>query len=192
MNLRLLILVPLILLQGTVFASGTDAEKRLQTAVNEVLSVADAASSSDALIENLRPVLKKYLNFDAMTRRAVGPGWRQFSADQQKQAIQLFSTLIIRTYGGKFTIGEHPVIQFMPASASAPGRVEVPTTLLYRGSRYNVTYRMEQDGGWLVTDVVIEGVSLVANYRTQFDAQFQKGGSNAIIAALSRSVANPE
>lgn len=192
MNLRLLIIVPLILLHGTVFASSADAEKRLKTAVDEVLAVADAASSSEILIENLRPVLKKHLNFDAMTRRAVGPGWRQFTADQQKQAIQLFTTLIIRTYGGKFTIGEHPVIQIKPASVSAPGRVEVPTTLLYRGSRYNVTYRLEEERGWLVTDVVIEGVSLVANYRTQFDAQFQKGGSNAIIAALSRSVANPE
>jgi len=192
MNLRHLIIAPLILLQGTVFASGADAEKRLQTAVNEVLAVADAAPSSNALLESLRPVLKKHLNFEAMTRRAVGPGWRQFTADQQKQAVQLFTTLIIRTYGGKFTIGEHPVIEFKAASASAPGRVEVPTTLLYRGSRYNVTYRLEEDGGWLVTDVVIEGVSLVANYRTQFDAQFQKGGSNAIIAALTRSVAKPE
>lgn len=192
MILRLLILAPLVLLHATAFAATAEAEKRLQSAVNEVLAVADAAASTNALIDDLRPVLKKNFSFDAMTRRAIGPGWRQFSADQQKQAVQFFTTLILRTYAGKFTIGEHPVIQFKPASEPAPGRVEVPTTLLYRGSRYAVIYRMEDVGGWMITDVVIEGVSLVANYRSQFDSQFQKGGPAAIINALSNSVANPE
>jgi len=55
-----------------------------------------------------------------------------------------------------------------------------------------VTYRMEQEEGWRVTDVVIEGVSLIANYRSQLDAQFQKGGSNAVISSLTQSVARPQ
>ncbi|MBE2205224.1 MAG: ABC transporter substrate-binding protein [Chthoniobacterales bacterium] len=192
MNLRQLLLLSLILLHGTVFASTADAEKRLQTAVNEVLTVAESAPSNESLIESLRPILKKYLNFDAMTRRAIGPGWRQFTADQQEEAIKLFTTLVIRTYAGKFTIGEHPVIQFKPASTPSPGRVEVPTTNLYKGNRYNVTYRLEDDKGWFVTDVVIEGVSLVANYRAQFETPFQKGGAKAILSALTRSVSNPD
>jgi len=192
MNLRPLLLAPLILLHGTASASTAEAEKRLQNAVNEVLAVADAASSNNALIESLRPILQKHLSFDAMTRRAVGPGWRQFTEDQQKAAIRLFTTLIIRTYGSKFTPGEHPVIKFNAASAPAPGRVEVPTSLLYQGSHYSVTYRMEETEGWRVTDVVIEGVSLVANYRTQFDAEFKKGGANAVVGALSQSVDHPK
>ena len=192
MNLRPLLLIPLILLHGTAFAATAEAEKRLQNAVAEVLAAADVATSTSALMESMRPILQKHLSFDAMTRRAVGLGWRQFTEDQQKQAAQLFTTLIIRTYSSKFTIGEHPAIEFKAALATAPGRVEVPTTLLYRGSRYNVTYRMEDAGGWLVTDVVIEGVSLIATYRTQFDAQLKKGGPNAILGALSRSVARPE
>ena len=192
MNLRPLLLAPLILLHGTASASTAEAEKRLQNAVNEVLAVADAASSNNALIESLRPILQKHLSFDAMTRRAVGPGWQQFTEDQQKAAIRLFTTLIIRTYGSKFTPGEHPVIKFNAASAPAPGRVEVPTSLLYQGSHYSVTYRMEETEGWRVTDVVIEGVSLVANYRTQFDAEFKKGGANAVVGALSQSVDHPK
>ena len=190
MNLRPLLLLPLILLHGTASASTAEAEKRLQTAVNEVLAIADVATSNTALMESMRPVLQKYLGFDAMTRRAVGPGWRQFTEDQQKKATQFFTTLIIRTYSSKFTPGEHPVIKFNAASSPSPGRVEVPTTLLYEGSHYSVTYRMEEAEGWRITDVVIEGVSLVATYRTQFDAQFKKGGSDAVIGALSHSVAH--
>ena len=193
MNLRpLLIFAPLILLHRTASASTVEAEKRLQVAVNDVLNVADRSSSGSALTGSLRPVLQKYISFDAMTRRAVGPGWRQFTEDQQKKATQLFTTLIIRTYSSKLIPGEHPVIKFKAASAAAPGRVEVPTTLLYQGSQYNVTYRMEEAEGWRITDVLVEGVSLIANYRTQFDAQFKKGGSNAVISALSQSVDRPQ
>lgn len=192
MNPRLL-LIPLILMNAAAApASTADAEKRLQTAVNEVLAVADATSNSSALVESLNPILHKHLSFDAMTRRAVGPGWRQFTEDQQKKAIGLFTTLIIRTYSSKFTPGEHPVIKFSAALAPAPGRVEVPTTLLYQGSHYSVTYRLEEAEGWRVTDVVIEGVSMVANYRSQFDAEFKKGGASAVVGALSQSVNHPK
>jgi phospholipid transport system substrate-binding protein len=189
-NIRLLLFACLCLLQPAVILASTDqAEKRLQTAVNEVLAVANVASDTSALAESLRPVLQKHLSFEAMTRRAVGPGWRQFSRDQQQQATRLFTTLIIRTYSSKFTPGEHPEVQYKSATIPTPGRVEVPTTLLYQGSRYNVVYRLEESEGWRVTDVVIEGVSLVANYRSQFDVEFKKGGANAVVAALSQSVA---
>ncbi len=182
----------LILIQGSALAAKAEAELRLQTAVNDVLAAADRASNTTALAVSLRPILLKYISFDAMTRRAVGPGWRQFTADQKKKATQLFTTLIIRGYSSKFTPGEHPAVTFKAAREPAPGRVEVPTTLLYQGSRYEVTYRLEQEEGWRITDVVIEGVSLVANYRTQFDAQFKKDGANAVIGALTQAEAAPK
>ncbi len=193
MNLRSLILLGLLFtLQSAASAATADAEKRLEKAIDDVLAVANRSSSGAELADNLRPVLEKHLSFSAMTRRAVGPGWRQFSKAQQEDATRLFTTLIIRTYSNKLTPGEQPVIKFKPASAPAPGRVDVPTTLLYQGSDYNVTYRMEEPEGWRVTDVVIEGVSLIANYRTQLDAQFKKGGAQAVISSLNQSVNRPK
>jgi phospholipid transport system substrate-binding protein len=186
---RLLLAALLVVLLPAASPSTSEAEKRLQVAINDVVAVADRSSSS-TLAGNLRPVLEKYISFNAMTRRAVGPGWRQFTDDQQQKAAQLFTTLLIRTYSKKLTPGEYPVIKFKTASNPAPGRVEIPTTLNYKGSQYNVTYRMEESEGWRITDVLIEGVSFVANYRSQFDAQFKRGGSTAVIDALSQSVAN--
>ena len=176
---------------GTALASTVEAEKRLQVAVDEVLGAADKAPNAAALMASLRPILQKHISFSAMTRRAVGPGWRQFTEDQARKATDLFTTLIIRTYSSKFTPGQRPVVNIKPAISPAPGRVEVPTTLGYEGSRYDVVYRLEEAENWRITDVVIEGVSLIANYRTQFDSQFKKGGANAVIGALSQSVANP-
>lgn len=191
MNLRLLAFLLLALAPLTTVFGGEStevAQKRLETAVNDVLEIADHATNNTALASALRPVLTKYISFEAMTRRAVGPGWKQFSGDQQKKATQLFTTLIIRSYSSKFTPGERPVIKYKAATSPAPGRVEVPTTLLYQGSQYNVIYRMESGEGWKITDVVIEGVSMIANYRGQFDAEYKKGGAEAVVAALSQSV----
>jgi len=183
----ILLLAPTTLLHSALGASTTAAEDRLKAAVKEVLALAAVASSPADLARDLRPVLLKNICFDAMTRRAVGPGWRQFTAPQQEKAIALFTTLVIRTYGDKFTPGEHPNIQFKPASTPAPGRVEIPTTILYQGSRYEVVYRLEEAEDWRITDVVIEGISLVANYRSQFDAAFKKDGANGVISALTQA-----
>ncbi len=169
-----------------------EAEAKLKGAVNEVLAVADGVRNRNTMAESLRPVLQKHINFATMTQRAVGPGWRQFSGAQQQNAVQLFSTLIIRTYGNKFTPGEHPVIQYQKAVSLAAGQVEVQTSMTYKGSRYSVKYRMEQSSGWRMTDVVIEGVSMIANYRSQLDAQFKKGGADAVLNSLTQSVARPQ
>ena len=190
MKLRKLffILTSLGLITWSLQASTDDAEKHLQSAVNEMIIAADHSSTRSTLETAVRPILEKNIGFDAMTRHAVGPGWRQFTPGQQKEATRLFTTLFIRTYISKFTPGEHPTITLKTAVSPAPGRVEVPTTILYKGSHYDVTYRMEDLGGWHITDVIIEGVSLIANYRPQFDAQFKEGGANFVINSLTRSV----
>ena len=172
-------------------AATADAENFLKKSVNEIVDIAKTSPNAAALAQRLSPILLNIISFDAMTRRAVGPGWRQFTAEQQKEAIDFFSTLIIRTYSGKFTPGELPEITYKAATSPAPERVEVSTTTLYKGSKYNVIYRLEEIDSWRITDVVIEGVSMVANYRTQFDAEFKQGGSTAVLGALKKSVSAP-
>ena len=188
------VLIALTLLAAipNAFATSTaDAEAFLKKSVDDVVSIAKSSPDSTALADSLRPLLQKIISFDAMTRRAVGPGWRQFAAEQQKEAIRLFSTLIIRTYSGKFTPGELPEMTYKAATSPTPERVEVSTMTLYKGSKYNVIYRLEEIDGWRITDVVIEGVSMVANYRTQFDGEFKQGGADAVLGALKKSVSAP-
>lgn len=187
--LALVILFPL----GDAVASTADAENFLKKSVGEVVDVAKKSNNTETLAAGVRPILLKTISFDAMTRRAVGPGWRQFSEPEKKEAIALFTTLIIRTYSSKFTPGELPDVVYKAATETAPGRVEVSSTTLYKGSRYEVVYRLEQPEGkgWRVTDVVIEGVSMIANYRGQFDAQFVSGGAAAVLGSLKKSATAP-
>lgn len=187
-------IVPAVIFSLTVpgFASTTEAEKRLQNAVNETLATAKASKDNKSMAAKLRPVLEKHINFETMTRRAVGPGWRQFSPAQQAKATDLFTVLIIRGYSGRLTPNELPEIKFKAAVEPAPGRVEIPTLLAYKGSNYNVTYRLEQADNWRVSDIIIEGVSLIANYRSQFDAVFKKGGAEAVVETLTKTAAQPQ
>lgn len=168
-------------------ASSADAEDSLRTAIDQVLVVTKKSKGGRAMAEELQPVLQRHVCFESMTRRAVGPGWRQFTPQQQAEATQLFTKLIIRSYSDKFTPGEEPQIKYLKASAPGPGKVEIPTSTLYKGSRYNVTYRLENRGKWLITDILAEGVSFVANYRAQFDALVKKGGAVAVLDSLRQS-----
>jgi phospholipid transport system substrate-binding protein len=176
-------------------ASTDAAESRLKASVDQVVKVTKSSGDREALISGVKPVLENILSFETMTRRAVGPGWKQFTPAQQKEAVRLFTILILRTYTAKFTPGEYPSVIYKTPSTPSPGRVEIPTTSLYKGSRYEVIYRLEDQangqGGaesWLITDVVIEGVSMVGSYRSQFDSEFKQGGAPAVLSALQRSV----
>ena len=188
MKLALLTLVLASALAVVTRASNEDAETALRAAVDQVLTVAQKAKGGSSMADQITPVLLRHVCFESMTRRAVGPGWRQFTPEQKVEATKLFTKLIIRSYSEKFTPGEQPDTKYLKSSSPGAGKVEIPTITVYKGSRYNVTYRMEDRGKWMVTDILAEGVSLVANYRAQFDALVKKGGAVAVIASLKQSV----
>ncbi|MBU3666667.1 MAG: ABC transporter substrate-binding protein [Chthoniobacterales bacterium] len=167
-----------------------DAETTLRGYIDEVLAVTKDTKGGRSMADQLQPILERCVNFDAMTRRAVGPGWRQFSAAQQAEATKMFTKLIIRSYSEKFTPGQQPEISFLKPKSPSPDKVEIPTTTIYKGSRYIITYRLENRSKWVVTDILAEGVSLVANYRAQFDELFKKGGAVAVLDSLKASVGN--
>ncbi len=193
MTLRTLLSI-LVFAPAALFAASSqeEAQARLRSAVDEVLNIAKNAKDRPTLVAKIGPVLGKHISFDVMTRRAIGPGWRTFTPSQQKEAVKHFTQLIIRSYSSKFTIGAMPEISYKSAATPAAGRVDVTTTTTYQGSRYNVIYRLEQAEGWRTTDVVIEGVSMVANYRSQFDPVFKKGGAEAVLRSLEQSASRPE
>ena len=188
MKLLTLLLGAAVML-GTPARAAVDAESALREGMNQVLAVTEDSKGGRPMADQLQSVLEKRICFESMTRRAIGPGWRQFTPAQQAEATKLFTKLILRSYSSKFTPGQRPEVNYLKATSPAPGRIEIPTTMLYKGSRYSIVYRMENRGRWLVTDILAEGVSLVANYRAQFDGLYKKGGATAVLDSLRQSVA---
>jgi phospholipid transport system substrate-binding protein len=169
-------------------ATNETADATLHRAVDEFLAAAypaEPAKVSAPLPTRLRPLLERYFDFESLTRRAVGPGWRDFSADEQRRAVELFTTLVVRVYAGRFSDGARPQIRYAPATAVAADRVELPSQVIYDGKTYAVDYRLDRlPEGWRIYDVLIEGVSFVANYRAQFAPLVQQSGAAGLLRAL--------
>ena len=189
MTLRTAIFLGLLSAFSATGVAAADAEATLREGMDEVLAVTEKSQGGRKMADDLEPILVRRICFESMTRRAVGPGWRQFTPAQQQEATKLFTKLIIRSYSNKFTPGEKTEVKYLKGTSPASGKMEIPTTILYKGSRYSIVYRMENRGKWLVTDILAEGVSLIANYRAQFDDLFKKGGVSAVLASLKDSVA---
>ena len=175
-------------------AAADDPVVMLRSSVNEVLSIAYSGQSGENLSERVRPALEKSVAFDLVTRQAMGPGWRQFSPAEQKRVTDLFSQLVTRTYAARVVGTQRPKITFGSPSSLAPDRCEIPTQVSTSTSNepFAVSYRMVKlTVGWRIYDILIEGVSFVANYRAQFDELIQRGGAQAVIHSIEAKLATP-
>ena len=190
------VLVPLILgvARTSSAAPVDDPATMLRSSIDEMLSVAYAGHGDENLAARVRPMVEKSFALDLVTRQAMGPGWRQFSAAEQKRITDLFSELLIRTYSARVVGTERPKISYGAPVELAPDRREIPTRVITSSSNdpIAVVYRLIRlPAGWRVYDVLIEGVSFVANYRAQFDEIIQKGGAPAVIRTIEAKLAAP-
>lgn len=130
-------------------------------------------------------------NFDfrQMTQLAVGKNWSKASPEQQKELVEQFRTLLVRTYSASLTSVADYKIEFPPLKM-APGDTEVTVNTVVSkpgAPPIPIDYRMEkQDAGWKVFDVLVEGVSLVTVYKNSFNSEVRKGGIDGLVAALTR------
>ena len=167
------------------------ADATLKRGLAELLGVVKGRNNTNPveLAKRVRPTLEKFFNFESITRKALGQGWKELNPEQQKRAVRLFSEIIIRSYTSRFDPSSEVDVQFSRAADLGNGRQEVPATARFAGSSVAVAYRVEPSPeGWRVYDVVIEGVSLASNYRSQFDSIRQKGGPDALMKSMEDKV----
>jgi phospholipid transport system substrate-binding protein len=128
-----------------------------------------------------------HFNFQAMTASAVGRNWGKASADQKARLNDEFKTLLVRTYASALTAYSDQQFDFRPLRAKPTDTdVTVNVRVIQSGTQpVTIDYDMEKrPNGWKVWDVRIAGVSLVANYRTEFDNLVRDSGVDGLIKAL--------
>lgn len=169
---------------------GDQVAAHLRTAVEEVLTAAYPRDGSDPSNRTeLRRMLEKYVDAELLTRRAIGASWRTFTPTQQQRAVALFSELVFRTYGAKIGSGSRPIIEYHSAVVLAADRRELPIAVTQDGKPASAAFRFERVAGeWRIYDIVVEGVSLVANYRAQFSDLVQRKGSDGLLRALEQKL----
>ncbi len=128
-----------------------------------------------------------HVDFRAMTQLALGRNWAKASPAQRDQVVDGFRGMLIRTYSNAIGAYSGQKMEVKP-TRMAPGDSDVTVRNSYRSPgrpSVEVDYRMEKTPqGWKIYDVVFDGVSLVANYRSEFSQLVNSGGIEALIARL--------
>jgi phospholipid transport system substrate-binding protein len=142
----------------------------LDVLADEALKVPERAAERRT---QLRQAVLQRFGFDEMAQRALGQHWRKRTPEEQREFVALFSDLLERSYIDKIESygGGKGNIRYTKETIDKEGYASVRTEIISaRDQHYEIEYRLVQPAGnWQVYDVIIEGVSLVNNYRTQFN-----------------------
>ena len=128
-----------------------------------------------------------HFNFTAMTALAMGQNWNKATPEQKKRLTEEFKTLLVRTYASALTAYSDQKFDFRPLRARPNDTdVTVNVRVLQPGAQpVPIDYSMEKtSSGWKVYDVMVGGVSLVANYRTEFANVVRESGIDGLVKSL--------
>jgi len=129
-----------------------------------------------------------HFNFVSMSALAMGQSWNKATPEQKKRVTEEFKTLLVRTYASALASYSDQKFDFRPLRAKAGDTdVTVNVRVLQPGAQpVPIDYSMEKTAsGWKVYDVMVGGVSLVANYRTEFNNLVRESGVEGLIKNLS-------
>jgi phospholipid transport system substrate-binding protein len=165
---------------------------QLRARVDRVLAVLeDPALKPEARAADrraaIRAVANELFDFRELSQRTLARHWQGRTQAERDEFVELFADLLERSYIGKietYSGGER--VQYLGESPDGD-LVTVRTRIVTKaGTEIPIDYRMHRAGDrWLVYDVVIEGVSLVANYRTQFNRIIQQSSFKDLLAKLA-------
>lgn len=170
-----------------------DARSALKGTIDQVLVlIKDPAFSNPATRENqieaIDSKIREIFDFSEFSSRTVGKNWKSFTDTQKTQFIDAFAQLLRATYIDKIEGYNGEEVKYLGETVGTKGdKVEVATSIALKTQQapIKVAYRMLEKSRWVVYDVIIEGVSLVQNYRTQFGELLQKGDAEALIAKVN-------
>lgn len=168
----IILLAILLLLPLQVYADGAKATVKAQIdkMLTRMKEPAFKAQTRDAKLADIRNVINEVFDYQELSKRTLGRDWKKFTPEQQTEFIDLFSRVLENVYADRILAYTNEQIDFGKETELKKGRVEVESYIITTDNKkVPLFYRMTQKGDqWRVYDVVIEGVSMIKNYRGQF------------------------
>ena len=156
-------------------AAATEAAQQVKQTVDRVLAIVnDPALKGDAKAAERRQKLKEVIgarfDFAEMAKRSLGAQWQKRSPAEQKEFVEVFTELLEGSYLDKIESYSSEKVRFVN-DRQDKDYAEVGTKIINnKGEEFSVDYRLyNANGDWKVSDVIIENISLVNNYRAQFN-----------------------
>ena len=129
-----------------------------------------------------------HVDFEEATRLAVGRSWNSASPEQKKQLVEQFRRMLVRTYSSAISTYQGQTMKVLPVRMK-PGDTEATVHNQYvrPGAKpVQIDYSMHKTGaGWKIYDIVVEGVSLVLTYRSEFDSVVKQEGVDGLIKRMA-------
>lgn len=141
-----------------------------------------------ALFQLVRDVVFPRLDRERTAQWVLGANWRTATPAQREQFIAEFSDLLLRTYGTALRQYDSEKLNYLPAQVPAGAdRVTVRTEIIRPdGPKVSVDYLLtNRSGEWKVYDVIIENVSLVVTYRSEYSAIIKRDGMDGLLKQLA-------
>ena len=188
----ILILAFLIVLPVQGYAA--TPKETVETGVNNLLKTLGdpkfKAKTKDQQITTIGTQIEAIFDFTELSKRTLGRDWKKMSAEQQTEFVKLFKQLLQGVYADRLLAYSDQKIIFDKETMLKKGRAEVQSYLQTSdGNKIPLFYRLtDKSGSWKVYDVIIEGVSMVKNYRTQFKQILSKGSPDKLIEKLRKKV----
>jgi phospholipid transport system substrate-binding protein len=169
---RSLFVLSIFLCASRAFA-GTPTEE-IRTAVNQGIEILKGAKLDDGrqraeVIQRLRVIVYPIFDFREMAKRSLGSHWRRINRQQQEEFVASFTDLLEKTYADKIDLYDGQKVTYAGETIDKDFAV-VNTKVIGKNQSFSVDYKLQLvDGKWKIYDVVAENISIVNNYRSQFN-----------------------
>ena len=190
----LAMVVSLVVATAMPATAGAPTEQ-LKQRVDDVVKVVDDPALSGKTAERhaaVRKIAEEVFDYPDTAQRALGVHWNARTPQEREEFAQLFADLLDRAYVGKIDLYQGEKVRYSGDTVEGDQAIVKTRIVTKRGSEVPVDYRMHQKNGrWLIYDVIIEGVSLISNYRTQFNKVVQTESYQSLVQKLRAKEAEP-
>lgn len=186
---KVLLTIILLLFVVSLASAFPEPQVQVKTMVDSVLSVmTDSSLSSAAKKERISGRVQEFLSVDKMSRYTLGNYWEEASPEQRSKFSALFVKVLENTYLNRIDDYSDGSVKYLNQRVKEDKAI-IDTIIVSEELEIPVQYKMiYSDGSWQVVDLVIEGVSLVRNYRSSYGEIIRRDGFDGLFALMESKI----
>ncbi|MGB7919779.1 MAG: ABC transporter substrate-binding protein [Desulfobacterales bacterium] len=164
--------------------------KIIETRVDRIVKIlGDKSLADDVKVKQLEKAANETFDYVYLSRMTLGRNWLKLDDSQRSEFVDLYRQLLEKNYMGQLLKYTDEKVVFGRQTMLSDTKTEVDSNVVSSDKKIPITYRLiQRDGDWKVYDLVIEGVSLVSNYRTQFTDILSRQTPAEMLAILRKKV----
>lgn len=196
MKHRVLVMVLVLMTGGVALAWAGEPTEKIKATTDKILGVVRDPALKGAAKEKerramIRQAVDERFDWNEMARRSLARHWEGRTEDEKKEFVPLYADLVDRAYMSKVEGYSGEKVKYEGETVDGDYATVNVRIMTQKGQEISVEYRLRKKGNdWLIYDVSIEGVSLVNNYRTQFNSIISQSSYASLIKQLKAKVAS--